>query len=1075
MGVEFGLLGPLRVRVDGVPVPIGSSRVSTLLAALLTWPNEVVSVERLAGCLWGESRPAPRDARAATQTYVKRLRVVVGKQVVRTEQGGYRAVVDEDSLDVLAFDALLRRSRTAAPDQAAQYLDDALGLWRGTPFDGIDSELLQRDHVPPLLERGLIARRRWTEAHLAIGDHDRAIAELSRLTREFPLQEGLHELLMLALYRAGRRADALLAYRRVSGLLADELGIDPGAALRQLHQSILTEDPAIQPVSAEQTGVDLPPPAQLPADVAGFVGRAVELKELDGLLPEGDQTGVVVGLLSGGAGAGKTSLAVRWAHQVADRFADGQLYVDLRGWSAQTPMRPIDALAGFLAALGVNPERVPPDEAQAAALFRSLVAHRQLLVVLDNAASAAQVRPLLPAGAGSLVLVTSRNRLDGLVASTGAQRIDLDVLPPADAVEVVTTGLGAEAGDVEALAAACAYLPLALRITVANVLSDPARGVAGYLAELSGRDPMPALEVDDDPETAVRTAFDRSYQRLADAAQRVFRLIGRAPGTDLGVAAAAALAGTSEAEVARLLRVLTAAHLVQEHVPGRYTCHDLLRAFAGELARADQDAENCVQLLLDWYLRSADNAVHAVDPIIARVAHPPLPDGASEPFAPADYATARSWLDAERQNLIAAVRGAADAGSPDVGWRLGYVLRGYFHLIRQVVAWADVAQAAMAAADVTGTPLARASALANLSHMHQCAGDLARSIDLAEEALPLVRQVGWVDGELVVLSKLAIAHQHVGRLPVAADHHRRLLDLLSDERKHDAAVTLDNLGTVSELMGRLADAVDYSSLALDIYRRHGDDVGIALASFNVGTAEHQRGHFAAAGSYLATALSVSRRLKYRLGETLALLATARLHRDAGRLIEATETANEAVAQAADTGDRIREVRALNARGSIRLLTDVDAAADDYEHALAVAEAARVAQARVETLTGLATVARLRGDLPAARRHIRQALELAADVGCHGFAARAHIQAAEIDLLGGNPAALAAAKEHAARAVAGCRELEQRVDLVRALTVQARAGDAHHDDGAARRTQREAMDLAVAIGLAATPRVAQLAN
>jgi DNA-binding SARP family transcriptional activator len=565
--VEFGLLGAVEVRVGGRDLDVGHSRQRCVLAALLVDANRLVPVDVLVDRVWGEQ--VPHRARNAVAGYVSRLRQVLpGEVSIIGRQGGYVLTVDPMSVDLHRFDHLVRRARVE-PDEAVVLLTEALGLWRGEPFATSDTPWLAT--VRSALEtRRLAALLDRNDLVLEQGRHTELLAELDVTAEVFPLDERLAGQLMLALYRCGRQADALLRYERIRRRLADELGADPGPELRLLHRKILTADLAL-PVSRAV-------PRQLPMPLRALAGRARELAALDAVL-----TGrrPMVAAVSGMAGVGKTVLAVHWAHRVAERFPDGQLHVNLRGFGPdETATTPGEALRTLLDALG---SRVPASVDAQGRQYRDVVADKRMLILLDNARDADQVRPLLPGSPGCLVLVTSRNRLTGLVAADGAHPVAVAPLSTEDSRDLLADRLGAariaDSAATDEIIMRCAGLPLALTVVAARVACTgfPLRVIAADLGE--GLDPF----CDGDSATDVRAAFSWSYRALGPAAARLFRLLGLHPGQDISVENAAALFGAPR--VRPLLAELTRAHLLVERRPGRYVLHDLLRAYAVELAQ----------------------------------------------------------------------------------------------------------------------------------------------------------------------------------------------------------------------------------------------------------------------------------------------------------------------------------------------------------------------------------------------------------------------------------------------------------------------------------------------------------
>ncbi|WP_243707239.1 BTAD domain-containing putative transcriptional regulator [Micromonospora sp. KC606] len=574
--MRFQILGPVVAYAASGPVALGTARQRTVLAVLLVEPGAPVSLDQLIERLWGST--PPQRARQTMHTYLSRLRDVlsgVGGPVLVRRSGTYTLEIDSYTVDLHRFRALATRARqTPDDDRAADLWRKAMALWKGRPFADLDSDWLRM--VADALEtERLAAGLDRTDVLLRSGEHAPLLPELTAAAAEHPLDERRARQLMLALYRSGRQADALAHYRLLRTRLVDELGSDPGPVLRELHQRMLRHDPELTATATTETpGTSAAPanailrrPAQLPADVAGFTGRAADLHRLDQMMGGGSgdaPQAVVITAIGGAAGVGKTSLAVHWAHRVADRFPDGQLYVNLRGYDPEQPMPAGDALARFLTALGVTGQNIPLDVEERAARYRSELAGRRMLILLDNVASAAQVRPLLPGTGSCLVVVTSRDSLAGLVAVQGAHRLDLDLLPTAEAVALLRRLVGqriqAEPEAAEALAEQCARLPLALRVAAELVMSRPDSTLADLVAELADRRTrLELLDAGGDPYAAVREVFSWSIQHLPAEAVRVFRLLGLHSGPDLDPYAAAALANTGLDQARRMLALLARA------------------------------------------------------------------------------------------------------------------------------------------------------------------------------------------------------------------------------------------------------------------------------------------------------------------------------------------------------------------------------------------------------------------------------------------------------------------------------------------------------------------------------------
>jgi DNA-binding SARP family transcriptional activator len=601
--LRIQLLGPVRAWRGERELELGGPRRRALLG-MLAHARQAVSRGALIDGLWGSEPPA--SAENSVHVYIAGLRRVLEprraprapSQFLTGAGDGYRLRLAPGTLDTEVLGQRIADARRLAADDpaaAARALDAALGLWQGASLAGIPGSWaeIERARLDELRQTATADR---IDIMLTLGSHHEALAELAALIRQHPLRERFHGQLMLALYRCGRQADALGAFARARHALADQLGIDPGPALQRLHQQILTAD----------TALDLPPPGgrvkrtlvprELPADVDRFTGRSAELAALDQLLAaDRDATkaagAALICVVAGTAGVGKTALAVHWGHRVREAFPGGQLYVDLRGYDPGEPVTGASALGGFLRALGVAARDIPADVGQRAACYRSLLDGRRALVVLDNAASVEQVRPLLPGTPSCVVVVTSRDSLAGLVARHGARRLGLDLLPAGDAIglllELVGDRVAADPVAAATLAAQCARLPLALRVAAELAAARPDMDLAELAHELADEQRrLDLLDAGGDPRTAVRAVFSWSYRRLPADAARAFRLIGLHPGPDLDTFAAAALTGTSAQHAADLLRQLARGHLIHRAAPGRYAMHDLLRAYAAGAAGA---------------------------------------------------------------------------------------------------------------------------------------------------------------------------------------------------------------------------------------------------------------------------------------------------------------------------------------------------------------------------------------------------------------------------------------------------------------------------------------------------------
>ncbi|MFG1948640.1 BTAD domain-containing putative transcriptional regulator [Nonomuraea sp. NPDC048826] len=760
--MRFGILGPVEVATDHGPGSIARPRHRALLAYLLLHPDQVVTPGQLIEAMWGGAEPS--SARSQIHVALSELRRALRERgldgVIATRPGGYLLVRRDDDLDADVFgrhvEAAGELRRRGQPEESVRRLRTALGLWRGHALADIRAAYAHAARQA-LHERRLSAHESLADTELALGRHDTLLPELSKLVEEHPLRERLVCQLMLAQYRAGMQAEALLTARRLRNRLVEEQGLDPSARFSALENAVLNADPALDlpapavTVSASPVGAA---PAQLPLDVRGFTGRDRELAELD-LMTEARDTPPVV-LVVGSPGVGKTALAVHWAHRHRDRFPDGQLYANLRGFDQdRAPSRPYDILRRFLSALGVEPGAVPEDVDEAAALFRSLLARRRMLLVLDNAHGADQVRPLLPGSADCAVLVTSRNRLRALVAREGARPLPLGPLTEDEAADLLRAALAEKAAmtgeaphpeadaATEQVALRCAYLPLALRLAAAQLIGQRHLTVADYARQLTTGDTLAVLDEHGDLDGAVSAAFRLSYQALPAETRRLFRMLSLVPGQDFGPAAAAALLGVTLAEVRPRLEELCIGHLVGEHRPGRYTMHDLLRSYAVRALEADEPEaarEVAARRLVDFYAETVYEAYPLLQPRRPagerEIVHPPR-----ERPAFADRTSALDWHDQELENLAGVVALAGARGWHRRAWQSTADLLAYFIIRRRWPEWLCVLRTGLRSAELSGDPEAMAHMRNALGVVHKQLGeyDAARehyklAIDLAAEA-----------------------------------------------------------------------------------------------------------------------------------------------------------------------------------------------------------------------------------------------------------------------------------------------------------------------------------------------------
>ncbi len=1065
--IEFGALGPLVVTRDGQPQVVHTRILRRTLALLLSRAGTPVQADFIIEAVWF-GRPPP-TARRTLSAYISRLRQLLGEDGrVESHPKAYALCPRESEFDVLVFERLAAQAaaeRAAGRgDLACATLRSALAVWRGPAYCG----LLDMEPVATAAARleelrlGLFEER--VQLDLDSGRSGDVVAELGQVISEHPYRERLRGQHMLALYRSGRQADALDEYRRTYQRLHADLGVAPGIDLQRLQQRILAADPGLASGEQSRSSADhgpqtaapsppkpTPTPAMLPPDQSGFAGRAAQLAMLDDFFGQAPAEGPRVAVVSGTPGVGKTALVVRWAHQVRQQFPDGQLYADLRGYSAGGRAQPLEVLGRFLQACGAPAGSASASTEDATAAYRSMLADRRVLVVLDNASSAEQIRPLLPGGPACAVVVTSRDRLDGLVAMDGARRLDLGVLRQEEAEALLEAVIGAERvgaeGDQAAeLAALCGHLPLALRIAAATILSEHPGGIDGYVTRLRTGDRLTTLSIDGDPGSAVRGAFDFSYRLLDPAVRRLFRLLSLLPGTDFSVAGAAALADLSQATAAAAVRRLAAAHLAEERDPGRYAVHDLLRLYAAERAEAEEGAQDRAEAtarLMTWYLNSASaatNRLYGIDDYLR-------PDIGTAEFASDEDAI--GWLNAERGNLVAAVARAAEAGSLSFAWKLPAVLHSYFWRTRHVADWLEAARAGLVAAKADGDPHALARAWHNLGSVAftQFRYDEAASYYLA--ACESAVSAGWLRGQESNLANLGCVRIATGELAEAESCLRRALTLNQQGTRRQAQATLMmNLGIIAHQSGRLQRARDHQRAALRIAREGGQASAEAAALQYLGFTSHALGDLDGALAQLTRAHDLHRSTGSRIGIGHTMMDIASIHLDTGRTDRASEAVEAALAIFRMTGDLQSEALAMNIRGRLSWHAGgAEHAAPDHAAALELVGRLGARYAQAESLTCLAQVwATSRPE--EACCYADAALAIADRAGFKLVSGQARTaKAVALARSGGEPEAVAAGAALAETAAALHRQTGHRLGEASALAVASklRAGDPDRAD------------------------------
>jgi DNA-binding SARP family transcriptional activator/tetratricopeptide (TPR) repeat protein len=1099
--VEFRVLGPVGVWTDGRRLGPATAQQRTVMALLLLNLDSVVPVEKISTALWSGAPPA--SARNAIQGYVARLRRVLagagGVAELATSGPGYLLSVDRSAVDLYRFRDLVAKAR-GGDAASGEWLGEALGLWRGPAFADVAGEWLPTAVAPALDEERLAA----VEQHLAIdvdlGRHADAIARLSAVVAEHPFRERSVVLLMTALHHSGRGAEALALYRDTRRRLVAEVGIEPGEELTRLHQHLLATSagPAARPPRAPSgsvpAGEEQPPskeergpaawivPHQLPGDVAGFVGRADSLSFLDGLLPaEPASGGPVIAVVGGPPGAGKTTLAVRWAHRVSAHFPDGQLFVDMRGFHTGPRMTATEALPLLLVALGVAADRIPMGVDAQAALYRSVLAGRRVLLVLDNVADPDQVRPLVPGGPGCLVLVTSRDRLSGLVAVDGAQRLTLDVLSTSDAMDVLARAagrrkLGSDCAAVAELAELCGRLPLALRIAGARLADQAHLGVRWHVDELAARGRMARLRVEGDDSATVRRAFDLSYQALPAAAARMFRLLGLVPAPGgLTSRALAALAGVPPADVEPLADALAQLHLVKVSEEGRLVSHDLLQEYGAQLAAEHDPAaerEAAATRLLHFYLHSADRAAIALNGVSRlRVPRDPVPDAL--PLAEfADLVSARDWVAAEWPNLVAALGIAASSGRDRLAWQLACAMHSVMRLRAPLAQWLSVAETGLAAARRAGDPLGEATMRLSLGFLHWRTAEFEKAATEYGAAAALAHRAGWRRGRSAALCSTAIAYAGLGRTRPAIRRFEQALAIdreIGDETGESA--TLTNLAAAYEEVGDLSHAARLGELALPLLRRTGQHQGAAVASDNLATVHREQGRLAEARATAESSVAICRTIGAQHEEASALITLGLVHRDAGRYDEASTALTSALDIAQRLSDSRLEMFAQTGLAAVELRqSTADAAAKRLGVAIDIARRTGHRRGETEALIAQSTVDVARGAHDDAHRHANEALHLARTSGFALAAAHAEARLAAAEL-GLDDAA--SAVEHCRRALATQRRAGQRLAQGRTLVTMGHAWQQLGNIQMARHRWQQAHALFTEVGAAERDETAAL--
>jgi DNA-binding SARP family transcriptional activator/tetratricopeptide (TPR) repeat protein/DNA-binding XRE family transcriptional regulator len=967
--LRIGVLGPLEVRHGDVLVPVNSDPQRALLARLVLGAGTTVSQDELIDLLW--PRGVPRNAVSLLHTRVARLRRLLeagrpANPVIVGGRAGYRLELNTSDLDLLTFRELTAQAERAEAEAALTMLSGAVALWRGDT----DVESIAANPLYTAISNELTAAvRAFATLARDLGEPERALESLRHLAAQHELDEPLHVELILTLAVADRQAEALAAYDRIRTALAEQLGIDPGERLRAVHVEVLRQQSGSPAQPAERVVIQ-----QAPSAPPDFVGRADELATICTALGRPGAVSSRVVLINGIAGVGKTALALTAAHRLRAEYPDGQLYADLRGSDVTTPA-PIQVLGRFLRALGVPGRRIGTDETEAAALLRSELADRRMLVLLDNAQDAAQVRPLLPGAGRSDVIVTSRRRLPDLAA---AGVVSLEPLPRDDAILLIastarTHRLDADPEGVSALAEACARLPLALRIAGARLATRREWTVADLARRLDdGNRRLTELSLG---ESSVLNSFQLSYADLTSDAQRAFRLCSLHPGDDFSADSTGILLGIPTAAADRVLEDLLEANMLLQHAKHRYRFHDLLGLYSRRLLAEDSEGEAARTRLYSWYAEAVTAAMDWAYPQLVRLSAHPEPAG----FFSSE-AEALDWLDDELPALLAVVQDSVQSSDRALSWRIADQLRGYFLIRRDADGWLPAAQAGLAAATAAGDDTARAAMLINRG---QALGAVGQDEDALSDCLAghaLAVAVGWSTAAAYLAHQVGWLQLERGKLDDADLWMRRALELTDDDQRgHVRAIVLNGLGMTRLYQGELREAADLFGSALQI-DENGQETSTLVISVNLASALRQLGEADRAADLLSDVLDAYKRRSHLRGELSTLDEWSLLYSERGDGAAALQAALRAHHLAILVRDRKAQAQTAATVAHAHLtLGDAPTAIEWIEDCLTIARDA-YPHVAVQGLLALATARRATGDDASAVSAAEQAASIARSCG-----------------------------------------------------------------------------------------------